>query len=134
MNSEHLIGRITHDLELKAIPSGLKVVNFCVAVRRKTKNGETDFIDCTAWDKTAELLVRDFRKGSMIGVEGELRTQINEYKGGKVKKYFVNVEQISYMGNKTDIDVPAPSNSPIPQAQTNYVDIEEIGGNSDLPF
>lgn len=134
MNSEHLIGRITQDLELKATQSGMKVVNFCVAVRRKSKNDETDFIDCTAWDKAAELVVRDFSKGSMIGIEGELRTQISEYKGIKVKKCWVNVEQISYVVNKTDVNAQMQGNNPFTQNQPNFSDVEEIGENSDLPF
>ncbi len=53
LNRVILMGRITHDLELKQTPSGVSVLSFSIAVERSfAKQGEerqTDFINCVAW-------------------------------------------------------------------------------------
>lgn len=54
-------------------PNQKVVTQFNLAVYR-TKD-ETDFINCVAWDKTAELLETYTSKGSQIGVNGTLRTR-----------------------------------------------------------
>ena len=74
-NKAILGGRLTADPELKTTPSGTPVTSFTIAVTRpgKPKDGEkpeTDFINCTAWNKTAEFITQYFRKGSSICVVG----------------------------------------------------------------
>jgi len=73
MNQVNLIGRLTKDIELKMTPNQKVVTQFNLAVYR-TKD-ETDFINCVAWNKTAELLENYTSKGSQIGVNGTLRTR-----------------------------------------------------------
>ena len=62
MNSIQLIGRVTKDIELKQTKGGKAYCNFSIAVTRKYKREETDFINCLAWDKTAEL-IKNVKKG-----------------------------------------------------------------------
>lgn len=70
-------GKVTRDIELKAMPSGHSVCNFTVAINRPTtnKDGEqkADFIDCVAWGKTADFISKYFHKGSGIMVDGKLQ-------------------------------------------------------------
>jgi single-strand DNA-binding protein len=73
MNQVNLIGRLTKNIEIKMTPNQKVVTQFNLAVYR-TKD-ETDFINCVAWDKTAELLETYTSKGSQIGVNGTLRTR-----------------------------------------------------------
>lgn len=78
MNNVILMGRLTHDPELRQTQSGISSCRFTIAVNRKFKNqnGEydTDFISCVAWRQTAEFVSRYFNKGSMICVSGSLRS------------------------------------------------------------
>lgn len=78
MNNVILMGRLTHDPELRQTQSGISSCRFTIAVNRKFKNqnGEydADFISCVAWRQTAEFVSRYFNKGSMICVSGSLRT------------------------------------------------------------
>jgi single-strand DNA-binding protein len=60
MNKIILIGRLTKDPELKFAPgTGTAITSFSIAVNRNFKNAqgnyEADFINCTAFLKTAEL-------------------------------------------------------------------------------
>jgi len=79
MNKVILMGRLTADPELRQTQSGVSSCRFTVAVNRnfvdkQTGERQADFISCTAWRQTAEFVSRYFSKGSMICVEGSLRT------------------------------------------------------------
>lgn len=88
LNHSVIMGRLTKDVELRYTPSNVAVASFRLAVDRdrKNKNGdkETDYIDCVAWNNTAEFVSKHFSKGSMAIVTGRL--QIREWTdkdGGK---------------------------------------------------
>ena len=64
------MGRFTHTPELKTTVNNNEVVKFSLAVGRSktTADGEkiTDFIDCVAWNRTAEFICKHFKKGEPI--------------------------------------------------------------------
>ena len=79
MNKVIIMGRLTADPELRQTQSGISSCRFTVAVDRRfadknTGERQADFITCVAWRQTAEFVTRYFSKGSMICVEGNLRT------------------------------------------------------------
>lgn len=107
LNYVVLMGRITHDLEVRQTPNGVACLQFTVAVDRgfKNQNGEydTDFISCVAWKERAEFISRYFGKGKMIAVEGQLRSRTYEDKNGT--KHYVTelfVDQASFTGEKQE--------------------------------
>lgn len=103
MNKVNLIGRTTHDIELRYTQSAepLAVVRFSFAVNRKKKN-ETDFITCTAFGKTAETIHKYVSKGSQIGLSGRIQTGNYEKDGKKVYTFEVVVEDFTFCGKKED--------------------------------
>lgn len=72
-----MMGRLTHDPELRRTQAGDAVCSFRIACDRdyKTKSGEkeTDFIDVVAWRGVAETTAKYFAKGRMAVVEGRLQ-------------------------------------------------------------
>lgn len=79
MNKVILMGRLTADPELRQTQSGVSSTRFTIAINRRfadknTGERQADFISCTAFRQTAEFITRYFKKGSMICVEGTLRT------------------------------------------------------------
>ena len=107
MNSVNIIGRITHTLELKRTQAGKPYCSFQVAVDRRGKgpDGErqSDFIDCTAWARTAEALVNYTGKGRKIGITGRLQTQRWKDKEGKDRKAMnVVVDSFDFADDKRD--------------------------------
>lgn len=103
LNRVILMGRITHELELKQIPNGTSVLSFSVAVDRNySKQGEerqTDFINCVAWRQQAEFISKYFGKGRMIALEGNLRTRSYDDKNGvKHNVVEVYVDNVSFTG------------------------------------
>lgn len=81
MNKVILLGNIANDIELRQAQSGNLVTRFRVACRRSQE--ETDFITCTAFGKTAELISKHFVKGSRILVEGNIKTGSYDDTAGK---------------------------------------------------
>lgn len=104
-NRAILMGRITHDLEMRTTPSGVNVCHFQIAVDRrfqaKGEERKSDFFRVTAWRQNAEFITRYFRKGSMILVEGELQTSsYTDKNGNNINVVELVVDQVSFTGEK----------------------------------
>lgn len=103
LNRIILMGRITHDLEIKHTQSGIAVLAFTVAVDRGyKKDGEepqTDFIRCVAYRQRGIFINEYFSKGRMIALEGHLQTRTYDDKN-EVKHYVaeVIVDKASFTG------------------------------------
>lgn len=87
LNRVVLVGRLTHDPELKRTQSDIPVVNFQMAVNRPFTRNEgdqqTDFIRVVAWRRQAETFTQYVRKGALIGVDGRLQSNSYEDQTGK---------------------------------------------------
>lgn len=96
MNKVIVTGRISTNLELKTFGES-KVVNFGLAVKEK----ETLFVDCTAWNKIAEMLCKYTSKGSSVLIEGKLdkKKYVNQ-NGISVEKMFILIERIEFLSHK----------------------------------
>lgn len=105
MNKAFLTGRISKDLELKKVKD-YKVCEFTLATNRPTtRDGkrETDFINCMVWGSQAENLVKYQRKGNLLGVFGELRTDKFEVEGNTRYKTYILVNNIEFLESKKDM-------------------------------
>ena len=107
MNKIMLIGRLTKDPELRYTQSGTAVASFTLAVDRRfpNQNGEleADFINCVAWNKSAEFVANYFHKGKQMALEGRL--QVRSYEGNDGQRRWVTevvAEQIEFVGSKND--------------------------------
>ncbi len=93
INQVILMGRLTSDPELRQTPNGVSTCSFTVAITRSfaNQNGErqSDFISCTAWRQTAEFICRNFSKGRLILVEGNLRTRSYDDRNHPDVKHYV---------------------------------------------
>ena len=91
LNRVSVMGRLTHDPELKQTQSGIYVATFSIAVERDFKDkasGEkvVDFFDVAAWRQTAEFVCKYFSKGRMMVVDGRLQARIWEDRNGSMRK------------------------------------------------
>ena len=78
------------------------VTNFKVAIDRYASGKKfTDFIRCTAWGKTADMICNYFAKGNMIAISGSLTT--GDYVDRKGIRRFttdVLVKEFYFTGDK----------------------------------
>ena len=98
MNIAILIGRLTRDPELKYTSNGKAYATFTLAVQ-KTKD-EAEFIDCIAWEKTAENIAEYFRKGNRILIQGRLNVSNYEQNGEKRKFTRVLANTFEFIDSK----------------------------------
>ena len=95
MNVVILMGRMTRDPELKYTSGGKAFANFSLAVQ-KLRDG-VEFIDCTAWEKTAETIAEYFRKGNRILIQGRLSVNSYEHNGEKRRMTRVVVNSFEFV-------------------------------------
>lgn len=97
LNKALIIGNLTRDPELKAIPSGIKVCSFSVATNRvwKDKNGAkqeaADFHNVVVFGRQAETVAQYMKKGSQVMVEGRMQTRSWDDAATGTKKYRTEV-------------------------------------------
>ena len=126
MNKVILIGRLTKEPELRQTPQGTAVCSFTIAVNRRfAKENQTDFINCTAWQNTAEFICKYFHKGDMIAVVGRLETRQWEKDGKKQYATDVVIEEAHFCGSKQKTEET--------QEATPFGELQDVN-NDDLPF
>lgn len=139
-NKVIMMGRLTRDPELKTTPSGVNVCSFSIAVDRrfqaKGEEKKTDFFNIVAWRTTGEFVVKYFRKGSLILVEGELQTRQYTNKDGiNVNVTEIIAEQVSFTGEKARDGAQSGNNAAPAAAQTAGGANDYAGvSDDDYPF
>lgn len=142
INRVVLMGRLTADPELKMTNTGISVTTFRIAVERAyVKQGEqrqTDFIDVVAWRSTAEFVCRNFNKGSLVAVDGQIQTRNYQTKDGQSRTAVeVVADNVSFTGERRDhADEPVVT-QPTYQRQPTITETQYQGGelyDDDLPW
>ncbi|MGE4320312.1 MAG: single-stranded DNA-binding protein [Acholeplasmataceae bacterium] len=112
LNQLILIGRLTHDPEIKVLPDGRKVSEVVIAVQRSYKNMdgqyETDFIKISLWEGLATAVESYCKKGVMIAVKARLQTYKLEIEDErKINMLEVIGERVTFLSsaNKTDAEL-----------------------------
>ncbi|WFS86159.1 single-stranded DNA-binding protein [Clostridium phage vB_CpeS-17DYC] len=71
MNQVNLLGRLSKDVDYRT--GNTNIARFTLAVNRKFKRDEADFINCIAFGKTADIINQYFSKGSQIAISGNTK-------------------------------------------------------------
>ena len=133
MNKCMIKGRLCADPEIRYTQASngdnVCIARYRVAVNRKTKRDEADFISCVAFGKNGEFAEKYLKKGQEILVIGRIQTGSYQNKDGqKVYTTDVVVEEHEFCGTKAD----APQEKP-QKNDGGYMVIPE-GIEGDLPF
>lgn len=108
LNKVFLLGNLTRDPDLRALPSGSAVCEFGIAVNRRytAANGqeveEPCFVDIVVWGRSAESCKQYLEKGSQVMIEGRL--QLDQWEdrngGGKRSRLRVIAEQVQFLSRR----------------------------------
>ena len=141
LNKAIIIGNLTRDPEIKALPSGIQVASFSVATNRvwKDKDGKkqesVDFHNIVVFGRQAEIVGQYIKKGSSIFVEGRMQTRSWDAPDGS-KKYRTEViaDKIQF-GPKTTTGPSGQSDSFGPSKKSNSAaeEIPDNGGELKYP-
>ena len=134
LNQIIIMGRLTETPKLNTTPGGSTVTNFTLAVERdfrdkSTGKKEVDFIDCVAWNGTAEFVTRYLEKGRMIVASGCL--QMRDYTDNKnIKRRAAKV----VVADAYFADSKTGGNSQQSEPTQAVPQYEELKDDEDLPF
>lgn len=135
------IGRFTSDPELRTAGE-TSIVRFTLA-RNRPKRGDTpaeaDFVDFTAFGKTAEMIERYFKKGDQLGIEAHITTSTyvasklknEDGESPKLKQTQFIVDRVEFVGGNKRNDSFDSADTASSNAANPSVD---MGYDSDLPF
>jgi single-strand DNA-binding protein len=109
LNRTQLIGYLGRDPESRFTPSGKRVTHFSLGVTQRWKTGDdskeaTEWVNVEAWDRLAEICQEYLKKGSLVYVEGRLKT--DKYEDNGENKYFTKVValQLQFLDRKQSDD------------------------------
>lgn len=143
MNCVQLVGRLTRDPEIRYSDSGSSVGRFTVAIDRRFKQGEADFVSCVAFGKSAEFLEKYFRKGQRIGLVGRIQTGSYQNQEGKTvyttdviadNLEFVDSKQASDSQNQGSRYQPQSRPAPSSAIPDGFMNIPDGVDDEGLPF
>lgn len=105
MNKVILVGRLTHDPEVRYTQNGKAVCTFNLAVNRfaggQGQKEATDFIPTVAWEKLGEICGNNLTKGRRILVEGRLQIRSYEANDGQKRRVAeVIAQRIEFLESK----------------------------------
>lgn len=126
INRVVLVGRMTRDPELRRTNTGDAVTSFTLALNRNYESADgqkADYIPCVVWKKIAEATNEYCSKGSLVGVEGRLRSRSYDNAQGQ-KVYVVEVicEKVQFLETKGSKEKTHQSQV----AQDNFYDINSV--------
>lgn len=136
INKVILMGRLTRDPEMRHTNSGTPVTTFSIAIDNGYgDNKRTDFVNCIAWNKTAEFVTKNFAKGKMIIVIGRITTRSWETQDGK-RAYATEVvaNEVNFGESKTSPQLNTPQTAAQPPMQDDDDDFTPLDEDDDLPF
>ena len=119
MNKVFLTANLTRQPELKLTPTGVKVCNFGLASNERWNDAQTGeqresvtFVECEAWNRTAESIFEYFKKGDPILIEGTLRFDAWQTEDGQNRNRLkIRVNRWEFMRQRLDSD-------PIPETES----------------
>lgn len=130
VNRTILQGRLCADPEMRRTQNGTAVCSFRVAWSETVKDRETKlFLNCVAWQGTAEMICKYFRKGKELAVEGRLSTrEYDDRDGNRRSVTEMTVDRVHFCGKNED----AQGTFPRTDVKSQLMELDE--DDSDLPF
>jgi single-strand DNA-binding protein len=119
LNRVQIIGYLGRDPETRYTPTGKKWAHFTIAVADRWKNSEgemkefTDWFNIEAWGRIGEVCQEYLHKGSLVFLEGRLRTDRIENQGEV--RYFTKViaQQMQMLDRKQEEEITLETEEPV---------------------
>ena len=125
LNRVMIIGRLGRDVELRQTPSGQSVASFTVATDESYTSRDGQRVEQTEWHrvsvfgKQAELCGRFLGKGSLVYLEGRIRSRKwTDQSGQERTSTEINADRVQFLDRKQE--------QPQRQAQATFSDSDQI--------
>lgn len=127
LNNVIIMGRLVADPELRFSQNAQSFVTFTIANPRDYDRDKTDYYDCMAFGKTADLVNNYFTRGRSILIRGHLQTNIwTDTNGKKHKDIKIITDQVYFCDARKTEQTP-----PVPKNDDYFVSLPE---DTEIPF
>ena len=137
LNKVHLIGNLTRDPEKKALPSGMSVTSFSIAVNEvyydkdKKKQERVEYLNIVAFGKIADNVAQYMKKGSQVYVDGKIQTRSWEKDGEKKYRTEIIANTVQFGSSKKSASDDHTEDAPGDDAPDHT---DEDINPEDIPF
>jgi single-strand DNA-binding protein len=105
LNRIQLIGYLGRDPETRFTPSGKRVSHFSLGITQHWRTGDenresTEWVNVEAWDRLSETCQEYLKKGSLVYIEGRIKT--DKYEDNGSNRYFTKVvaSQVQFLDRR----------------------------------
>ena len=109
LNRIQLIGYLGRDPESRFTPTGKRVTHFSLGITQHWRTGDenkesTEWVNVEAWDRLGETCEQYLKKGSLVYIEGRIKT--DKYEDNGSNRYFTKVvaSQVQFLDRKQSED------------------------------
>ena len=140
LNKAFILGNVTRDPEIRALPSGQQVVSFGIATNRfytdssGQKKQDAEFHNVVCFGKLADISSRYISKGSLVLIEGRIKTR-NWVNTQGIKQYRTEIIADSLQLGPRSAG-GGQTNKPYPATESNQQKNESFGSaqDKDIPI
>ena len=138
LNKAFIIGNLTRDPEVRALPSGIQVASFGMATNRifKDKDGNkkenVDFHNIVVFGRQAELVAQYLKKGANALVEGRMQTRSWDSPEGKKYKTEIVADRIQFGPRAGGAAAGSPASKA--DAMDSQAPKEDEGGGASIDY
>lgn len=146
LNKAQIIGNLTRDPEVRALPSGAKVASFSLATNRTWKDQDgskkesVDYHNIVAFGKVAEIIAQYVKKGSSLYVEGRIQNRSWDGPDGQ-KRYRTEIVVENFQfgpkgsGSGGSYESNGSKKEELPQAEEiDTIEYPAEEASEDIPF
>jgi single-strand DNA-binding protein len=136
MNKFYGVGNLGRDPDVRTTQDGKSIVSFTFASTERyvDKKGEqqsiTEWINVVAFGKVAEICANQLKKGTMVFVEGKMKTEQYEKEGRKVYSTKIVAAQVHPIADKKGLNKSQEQHDE--EKRNAYVQEPEF--NDEIPF
>jgi len=139
VNKVILMGHVGKDPDVRHMDNNLVKASFTLATNERwvkdgTKTEVTEWHNIVVWRNLAEIAEKYVRKGSLLYIEGKIRSSTyNDKEGIKRYMYEIVADEMKLVGSRPDgaqQSAASPQTASMPPIETT--DLESATG--DLPF
>jgi single-strand DNA-binding protein len=105
LNRIQLIGYLGRDPETRFTPGGKRVSHFSLGITQRWRTGEedresTEWVNVEAWERLSETCQEYLKKGSLVYIEGRIKT--DKYEDNGANRYFTKVvaSQVQFLDRR----------------------------------
>lgn len=152
LNKAFVLGNVTRDPEVRAMPSGQQVTSFGIATNRfytdsaGQKKQDVEFHNIVCFGKLADISSRYLTKGSLVLIEGRIKTR-NWQNSAGIKQYKTEIIADSlqlgprsagpgskgqYSKTETSFSKAPEEDKGIPIIEENYTPPANLANNEEL--